>query len=129
MSYKIINSPKIKNLGVYNQAIQVTGGSILYLSGCVSVDGAGNTVGVGDAEAQMRQILTNIETVLEEAGAGLNDVIKVTVFNTDLDNRKEINRVRTEMFGDHKPASTHVQIVRLIDPDWLLEVECVAALP
>ena len=129
MSYKIINSPKIKNLGVYNQAIQVTGGSILYLSGCVSVDGDGNNVGVGDAEAQMRQILTNIKTVLEEVGAGLDDVIKVSVFNTNLDNRKEINAVRTEMFGDHKPASTHVQIVRLIDPDWLLEVECVAALP
>ena len=129
MSYKLINSPKIKNLGVYNQAIQVTGGSLLYLSGCVSVDGEGNTVGIGDAKKQMRQVLTNIKTVLQEAGAGLNDVIKVTVFNTDLNNRKVINAVRLDMFGDHRPASTHVQVSALIDPNWIMEVECVAVLP
>ncbi|MFC1664657.1 RidA family protein [Pseudomonadota bacterium] len=129
MSYKLINSPKLKNLGVYNQAIQVTGGSLLYLSGCVSVDGEGNTVGIGDAKKQMRQVLANIKTVLQEAGAGLNNVIKVTVFNTDLNNRKVINAVRLDMFGDHRPASTHVQVAALIDPDWIMEVECVAVLP
>ena len=128
MSYKIINSPKIKNLGVYNQAIQVTGGSLLFLSGCVSVDGDGNTVGISDAREQIRQILKNIETVLQEAGAGLDDVIKVTVFNTDLKNRKQINEIRTEFFGDHRPASTHVQVAALIDPDWIMEIDCVAVL-
>lgn len=129
MTVKIINSSKIKNLGVYNQAIQVTGGSLLFLSGCVSVDSEGNLVGKGAPAGQMRQILSNIRTILEEAGAGLENVVKVTVFSADLNNRKAMNEVRLEMFGDHKPASTHVQVARLIDPDWLVEVECVAALP
>ncbi len=129
MTVKIINSPEIKALGVYNQAIQVTGGSLLFVSGCVPVDGEGNLVGKGDPAAQMRRILTNIRTILEEAGAGLENVVKVTVFSADLDNRKAMNEVRLEMFGEHRPASTHVEVARLIDPDWLVEVECIAALP
>jgi len=129
MTMKIINSPKIKNLGVYTQAIQMTGGSLIFLSGCVSVDGEGNLVGRDDPGLQMRQILTNIQTILAEAGAGLENVIKVTVFSVDLDNRKVMNEVRLKMFGEHRPASTQVQVSRLIDPDWLVEVECVAEAP
>lgn len=129
MTVKLINSPEIKNLGVYNQAIQVTGGSLLFVSGCVSVDSEGNLVGKGDPAGQMRQILTNIQTILKEVGAGLENVVKVTVFSVDLNNRKAMNEVRLEMFGEYRPASTHVQVARLIDPDWLVEVECVAALP
>ena len=128
MSVKIINSPRLKNLGVYNQAVQVTGGSLLFVSGCVSVDGEGNLVGRGDPAAQMRQIITNIQTILEEAGAALDNVVKVTVFSADLDNRKVMNDVRLEMFGEHRPASSQVQVARLVDPDWLVEVECIAAL-
>ncbi len=101
MSVRIINSPEIKSLGVYNQAVQVTGGSLLFVSGCVPVDGEGNLVGRGDPAAQMRRILTNIRTILEEAGTGLENVVKVTVFSADLDNRKAMNEVRLEMFGEH----------------------------
>lgn len=129
MTLKIINSPKVKILGIYNQAIQTGGEPLLFLSGCTPVDADGNTVGKGDPAAQMRQTLTNIKTVLEEAGAGLKDVVRVTVFTTDMNNRGPMNQVRLEMFGDHRPASTQVQIMRLVDPDWLVEVECIAALP
>ena len=129
MTVKIINSPRIKSLGVYNQAIQVTGGSLLFVSGCVSVDGEGNLVGKGDPAAQMRQTITNIRTILEEAGAGLENVVKTTVFSADMNNRKVMNEVRQEMFGGHLPANSQVQVARLVDPDWLVEVECVAALP
>ena len=129
MTVKIINSPRIKSLGVYNQAIQVTGGSLLFVSGCVSVDGEGNLVGKGDPAAQMRQTITNIRTILEEAGAGLENVVKTTVFSVDMNNRKVMNEVRQEMFGGHLPANSQVQVARLVDPDWLVEVECVAALP
>ncbi|MDP7169165.1 MAG: RidA family protein [Nitrospinota bacterium] len=124
-----MNSPNIKNLGVYTQAIQMTGGSLIFVSGCVLVDGKGNLVGKGDPAVQMRQVLTNIQTILNEAGADLGNVVKVTVFNVDLNNRKAMNEVRLEMFGEHRPASTHVEVTRLIDPDWLVEVECVAGLP
>ncbi len=107
----------------------MTGGSLIFVSGCVSVDGKGNLVGKGDPAVQMRQVLTNIQTILNEAGADLGNVVKVTVFNVDLNNRKAMNEVRLEMFGEHRPASTHVEVTRLIDPDWLVEVECVAGLP
>ena len=77
----------------------------------------------------MRQTITNIRTILEEAGAGLENVVKTTVFSVDMNNRKVMNEVRQEMFGGHLPANSQVQVARLVDPDWLVEVECVAALP
>jgi reactive intermediate/imine deaminase len=129
MPVQRIEAPNIPALGVYSHAYKVTRGSLIYVSGCVPVDENGNTVGKGDPALQMRQTLTNIKAILAAAEAGLENVIKVTVFNTNLDNREAMNKVRLEMFGDHQPASTHIQISRLIDPDWLVEVECVAALP
>ena len=98
----------------------MTGGSLIFVSGCVSVDGEGNLVGKGDPAAQMRQMLTNIWAILEEVGTGLENVVQ---------NRNSMNEVRLKMFGEHRPASSQVQVARLVDPDWLAEVECIAALP
>ena len=114
-------------LGVYTPAFKISDGELIILSGVVGVDADGNTV--GDAAAQTRQALNNIKTVLEAAGASLDDVVHVRVFSTDMRNRAAINAERRKMFRDPMPASTHVQVVRLVNEEWLLEIEATAFVP
>jgi 2-iminobutanoate/2-iminopropanoate deaminase len=116
-------------LGIYTPAFKVSGGELLITAGLVGVDANGNTVGIGDAGAQARQTLANLRVVLEEAGASLDDVIHLRVFSTDMRNRTAINNARREVFKDPMPASTHVQISRLVGEDWLLEIEATAFIP
>jgi len=103
----------------------VLAGDLLFVSGCVPVDGNGRLV-AGDVVAQARQVFANIGAVLETAGAGFADVVKVTVFLVDVDDRPAVNRVRQEVFGNARPASTLVEVSRLAVPGALIEVEAVA---
>jgi reactive intermediate/imine deaminase len=104
-------------------------GDLLFISGLVGVDAQGNVVGEGDAARQTRQIFENMRKVLEAAGAGFGDVLKVTVFLTNIEDRARINPVRQEFFGAARPASTLVEISRLVRPDLLVEIEAVVGLP
>ena len=104
-------------------------GDLLLISGLVGVDEHGKVVGEGDAARQTRQIFENMKKVLDAAGASFADVLKVTVFMTDIDDRPKINPVRQEFFGDARPASTLVEVRRLVRPDLLLEIEAVVGLP
>lgn len=103
-------------------------GDLVFVSGCIGTDGAGNLVGGDDVAAQARQALLNIQLVLAEAGATLADVCKVTVYLTDVDDRPAINPVRQELFGEARPASTLIEISRLAMPGAKVEIEAVAAL-
>ena len=103
----------------------VLAGNLLFISGCVPVDGEGRLV-PGDVVAQARRVFENIGLVLGAAGAGFRDVVKVTVFLTDVDDRPAVNTVRQEVFGDTRPASTLVEVSRLAIPGAKLEVEAVA---
>ena len=107
----------------------VLAGRTLYISGLVSVDEQGRVVGKGDVVAQARQVFRHLRSVLEAAGAAPGDVTKVTVFMRDAGQRPDINPLRQEFFGDHRPASTLVEISRLVNDDFLLEIEAVAVLP
>jgi enamine deaminase RidA (YjgF/YER057c/UK114 family) len=93
----------------------------------VPVDGEGKLV-PGDIVAQTRQVFDNVRLVLEAAGAGFADVVKVTVFLVDVDDRAAVNTVRQEVFGDARPASTLVEVSRLAIPGARIEVEAVALL-
>jgi enamine deaminase RidA (YjgF/YER057c/UK114 family) len=95
----------------------------------VPVDDAGGLVGGDDVAAQARQVFANMGRVLAAAGAGFGDVVKVTVFLTDVDDRPAINPVRQEIFGSARPASTLVEISRLAIPGAKIEVEAVAVVP
>ena len=92
------------------------------------VDAQGRVVGEGVAE-QARQIFRNLELVLRAAGCGPADVVKVTLFLLDVNDRATINPVRQEFFGDARPASTLVEVSALAVPGALLEIEAVAAIP
>jgi 2-iminobutanoate/2-iminopropanoate deaminase len=105
----------------------VRAGDLLFVSGVVPVDRDGKLVGRGDVVAQARQVFESIGTVLEAAGATFADVVKVTVFLTDVNDRTAIFPVRQEFFGDARPASTLEEISRLAIPGATIEVEAVAA--
>ncbi|HEY2936063.1 MAG TPA: RidA family protein [Gaiellaceae bacterium] len=102
---------------------------LLFVSGCVPVDRRGKLVGGDDVVAQARQVFRNVGDVLEAAGASFRDVVKVTLYLTDIDDRPLINPVRQEVFCETRPASTLVEVSRLAVPGARLEVEAVALLP
>ena len=106
----------------------VWAGDLLFISGCVPVDSAGDLV-PGDVVAQARQVFANIALVLAAAGGGFADVVKVTVFLIDVDDRQAVNVVRKEVFGASRPASTLVEVSRLAIPGARVEVEAVALIP
>jgi 2-iminobutanoate/2-iminopropanoate deaminase len=107
----------------------VLAGGFLHVSGIVAVDGEGRLVGGDDVVAQTRQVFQNMRAVLEAVGCGFEDVVKVTVFLTDVDDRARINPVRMKVFGDARPASTLVEVPRLAVEGAKVEIECVAVVP
>jgi 2-iminobutanoate/2-iminopropanoate deaminase len=111
----------------YTDAVRA--GDLLFVSGIVPVDGEGRLVGDGDVVEQARQVFRNMAAVLEAAGAAFADVVKVTVFLTDIRDRPLVNPVRQEVFGAARPASTLVEVSRLALPGARLEIEAVALVP
>jgi 2-iminobutanoate/2-iminopropanoate deaminase len=107
----------------------VVAGELLFVSGLVGVDQHGALVGGEDVAAQARQVFENMRLVLEEAGCRFEDVVKVTVYLTDVDDRPKINPVRQEVFGGARPASTLVEVSRLAVPGAKVEIEAVALIP
>jgi len=106
----------------------VVAGDTLYISGIVPVDANGALVGGDDIVLQARQVFAIMARVLAAAGAGPADVVKVTVYLLDIDDRPRINPVRQEFFGAARPASTLVEVSRLAVPGARLEIEAIAHL-
>ena len=113
---------------ISHYAHAVVSGDTLYVSGIVPVDGTGALVGGDDVEAQARQVFAIMERVLAAAGATPADVVKVTVYLLDVDERPLINPVRQEFFGSTRPASTLVEVSALAVPGARVEIEAVAHL-
>jgi 2-iminobutanoate/2-iminopropanoate deaminase len=111
----------------YTDAVRA--GELLFVSGVVPVDGEGRLVGGDDIVAQARQVLANLGAVLAAAEATFADVVKVTVYLTDIADRARINPVRQEVFGEARPASTLVEVSALAVPGAKLEIEAVALIP
>jgi 2-iminobutanoate/2-iminopropanoate deaminase len=106
----------------------VRAGNIVFVSGCVASDENGKTVGGSDIVAQTRQVHENIKRCLAAAGATFADVCKVTVFLRNVADREKVNAVRKEYFGAHRPASTLLEISRLVRDDLLIEIEATAVI-
>jgi 2-iminobutanoate/2-iminopropanoate deaminase len=103
-------------------------GDLLFVSGVAPVDAQGKVVGGSDAAAQTRQIFLNMKAILEAAGAGFGDVLKVTVYLTDVEDRRKINPVRQQFFGSARPASTLIGVQALAIPGMKVEIEAVVGL-
>ncbi len=107
-----------------SQAVQV--GDTIYVSGQGPLDSEGQLVGEGDMAAQSRQVFANIRAVLVEAGATMDDVVKITSFITDTSRYAEYSAARAETFPNHIPASSTVTVADLVIPGMLVEVEAIA---
>jgi 2-iminobutanoate/2-iminopropanoate deaminase len=112
--------------GVYSSGVEAPSGRTIYVSGQVALDAEGNVVGEGDVKAQTEAVLEHVKTVVEEAGGGMEDIVKVTVFITDMGLYDEIHEVRRRYFEEPFPASSMVEVSALIDPRLLIEIEAVA---
>ncbi|OLB99232.1 MAG: hypothetical protein AUH30_05485 [Candidatus Rokubacteria bacterium 13_1_40CM_68_15] len=108
----------------YSDAVRA--GHTIYISGQASLDADGRLVGRGDVVAQTRKVLDNMKLVLAAAGGTLDDVVKVTVYLGNVDERPKVNQVRQEYFGANRPASTLIEISRFAMDGMLIEIEAVA---
>ena len=116
------------NPPISHYADAVRFGDLLFISGVAPLDERLNLVGGDDVAAQARQVFVNLAKVLKASGAGFDDVLKVTIYLTDVDDRPKINPVRQEFFGAARPASTLIGVSALALPGMRIEVEAVAGL-
>jgi 2-iminobutanoate/2-iminopropanoate deaminase len=114
--------------GQFSQCVVVSAGvKLLFISGQVPRNVNGDTVGVGDVTVQAEQVFHNLQAILRAHGATFANAVKATIFVTDMKRSGEVTAVRTKFYVGSAPASTFVEVSALGDPDWLLEVELVAA--
>lgn len=106
----------------------VVAGNTVEVSGTTATDSEGKVVGRGDAYAQTRRAIENALQALSRAGAEAKDVVRTRLFVTDIDRWPEYGRAHREHFGEIRPATSMVEVSRLIDPDMLVEIEVTAIL-
>ncbi len=110
----------------YSRAVRV--GNQIFVSGTTATDAGGAIVGIGDPEAQTKQIIANIGAALERAGASLADVVRTRIFVTDIGRWEAVGRAHGEAFGAIRPACSMVEVSRLIAPEILVEIEADAVI-
>lgn len=127
MSKRVLRPPNLDFLPrpEYPYSPGTTGGGLVYTSGQVAWNDRAELVGPGDATAQTRQVLTNVRSVLAEAGATLDDVLKCNVYLADIRYFQAMNGVFSEFFPADPPARTTVQ-APLAEPEMLVEIEAIA---
>ena len=125
--FRIFNPDSIHKPMGYSHVAEVNTGKLVYISGQVSLDKAGNLVGKDDFRAQVRQIFEKLKAAVAAAGEDFNHVIKLNYYVVDLSRLQDLREVRDEFVNTHNPpASTLVQVAKLARPEFLVEVEAIA---
>ncbi len=128
MTLELINPDELPTPESYTQVIAATGSRLVFVAGQVADDAEGNLVAPGDLAAQARRAFANVGRALTAAGAGPEQVTKITIYVVQ--HRPEylagISEARIAVFGDHKPADTIVGVEALAEPGYLIEVEAIA---
>lgn len=111
---------------LYTHVVMTDAPVTIYIAGQTPRDRDGNTVGKGDMRAQILQVVANLKAALAAAGATLDDVVKTTTYVTDCDEFFRHSDLRTSLFGKTPPTSTTLEVKRLANPDFLVEIEAIA---
>ena len=127
MPFTTIATPEAKPVMNYKMGTRMEGGRLLYVSGQVAWDASGNIVGKGDVRAQALQTFENLRQVLRAAGGDLANLMKITTYITRIEDFPAVAEARTATFSGELPASTLIVVKALFHPDFLIEVEGVAA--
>jgi 2-iminobutanoate/2-iminopropanoate deaminase len=121
-------APGVYDPPTYTQGIRVTGAqTILFLSGQVAYDKDGGVLHRGDFKAQAREAYRALKALVESSGGTMDSIVKLNTYVTDIRYRADLMPVRQEFFPRRSPASTLVQVSALAHPDWLIEIEAIAA--
>jgi 2-iminobutanoate/2-iminopropanoate deaminase len=127
MNKTILSTNRVaKPFGIFSQGVKV--GNLVFVSGQIAKNANDEVVGKGDIRAQTRQCIENLKAVLEAGGATLGNVVKVTVYVTDMEHLKTVHEVRAEYFKEKYPASTLVEVSRLTNQDCMIEIEAIAVI-
>ena len=126
-SPQFINPSSLPAPTGYSQVVVASGGKTIYISGQVALDQNRTLVGKGDLRAQAQQVFTNLKNALEAAGADFSHVVKLTTFVKDISQMAVVREVRDQFLNkENPPASSAVEVSRLVNEDWLIEVAAVA---
>lgn len=121
-----VNPTSLSRPNGYSHVVEVTGGRTLYISGQIAVDREGRVVGEADFAAQTRQVFENLKAALAASNATFDHVVKISVFVTDLSQLQTFRDIRNIYFTGQVPASTLVQVARLVRPELMIEIEATA---
>ena len=126
-----ISSPKLRQpSGVFSHATSVeASGRLVFISGMVAQRPDGTIAGIGDVEAQTRQVCENVKAAVEAAGGTMDDICRVDVYVRNMEHFEAIHKVRAQYFRPPLPASTMVEVAKMTSPDYLIEISAIAVLP
>ena len=130
MKFESIKDPRLpKPIGPYSPAVKISGGTTVYVAGMTALNAAGQVVGEGDVKAQARQVIENVAHALDAAGAKLSNVVRTTVYLTDVSKFAEVNGVYAEYFYEPYPARVVIEVSALPRKEFLVEIDAIAVMP